>query len=66
MLKSKIIIGIIVAIAIIIGIGYLTTIENSNSFDLGENSQLSEQITDDSEGEKFTLKLDDTISAVGP
>lgn len=67
MLKSKIIIGIIVAIVIVIGIGYSTSSsEYSNNLDFEEISQPGELIPDDSEGKTFTLKLEDTVSATGP
>lgn len=66
-MKSKIIIGIIIGIVIIVGIGYSASItENSNNIDIDESSLSSEEITDNTEGEKFTLKLEDSVTAVNP
>lgn len=66
-MNSKIIIGIIVGIIIVVGIGYsASTTENSSNIDFEEKSQSDEQITDSTEGEKFTLKLEDSVNAVGP
>jgi len=66
MLNSKIIVGIVVGIIVIIGAGYVA----SNTENIGNVSvdviQPTEQITDNTEGQRFVLELDDSVSAIGP
>jgi len=64
-MNSKIIIGIIIGIAIIVGVGYSSSVSDSD-----EKVQviIEEDVISESnnEGQQFSLKLSDSVTASGP
>jgi len=64
-MNSKIIIGIIIGIVIIIGIGFsVGNYESQENKQIIDNNQV--EIADNSEGRQITLELNDSVTAIGP
>jgi len=68
-MNTKIVVGVIIGIIIVIGLGYgFTNSENNSNSDqqiISEEVQLIEPVDDD-EGTQFTIELSDTVTTTGP
>jgi len=64
-LNSKIIVGIIVAIVIVVGIGYGANMSQDTSNEITSRVPISQQELTEDDGKKITLELTDSVTAVG-
>lgn len=68
-MKSKIIAGVIIAIVIVIGIGYAFNNSETN-FDENSSIEIDEvqviEPLDNNEGKQFTIELSDSVQTTGP